>query len=122
MVAGLLYVVGLIAVVATLVVAGFGAPGLIQMVNAALDTPGSDLLGTLISVARLMEWAVLPIVGGLVLMGLGRIIMLLGVHQPQPARPGLIRPRKRAARGPPVRSGHRERRRAQARGCGTMRR
>ena len=78
MVAGLLYVVGLIAVLATIVVAGFGAPGLIQMVNASLDTPGSDLLATLIDVARLMQWAVLPFAGGLALMGLGRIVMLLG--------------------------------------------
>ncbi|MDF2981388.1 MAG: hypothetical protein K0Q69_1160 [Devosia sp.] len=78
MVAGLLYVVGLIAVLATIVVAGFGAPGLIQMVNTALDTPGSDLLGTLVDVARLLQWAVLPFAGGLVLMGLGRIVMLLG--------------------------------------------
>lgn len=78
MVAGLLYVVGLIAVLATLVVAGAGAPGLIEMVNTELDTPGSDLLATLIEVARLMQWALLPFVGGLVLMGLGRIVMLLG--------------------------------------------
>ena len=78
MVAGLLYVVGLIAVLATIVVAGFGAPGLIQMVNTALDTPGSDLLGTLVDVARLLQWAVLPFAGGLVLMGLGCIVMLLG--------------------------------------------
>jgi hypothetical protein len=78
MVAGLLYVVGLIAVLATLVVAGFGAPGLLQMVNSALDTPGSDLLATFVDVARLLQWAVLPFVGGLVLMGLGRIVMLLG--------------------------------------------
>lgn len=78
MVAGLLYVVGLIAVLATIVVAGFGAPGLIQMVNTALDRPGSDLLATLVDVARLLQWAVLPFVGGLVLMGLGRIVMLLG--------------------------------------------
>ena len=78
MVAGLLYVIGLIAVVATIVVAGFGAPGLIQMVNAALDTPGSDLLGALVDTARLLQWAVLPFVGGLALMGLGRIVMLLG--------------------------------------------
>lgn len=78
MVAGLLYVVGLIAVLATLVVAGFGAPGLIQMINTAIDTPGSDLLATLIAAARLMQWAVLPFVGGLALMGLGRIVMLLG--------------------------------------------
>jgi hypothetical protein len=78
MVAGLLYVVGLIAVLATLVVAGFGAPGLVQMINGSLDTPGSDLLTTLIEAARLLQWAVLPFVGGLVLMGLGRIVMLLG--------------------------------------------
>ena len=78
MVAGLLYVVGLIAVLATIVVAGFGAPGLIQMVNSELDTPGSDLLATLVDVARLLQWAVLPFAGGLALMGLGRIVMLLG--------------------------------------------
>jgi hypothetical protein len=70
--------VGLIAVVATLIVVGFGAPGLIQMINTALDVPGSDLLGTLVDVARLLQWAVLPFVGGLALMALGRIVMLLG--------------------------------------------
>lgn len=78
MVAGLLYVVGLIAVLATLVVAGFGAPGLIQMVNTALAAPGSDLLGTFVDAARMLQWAVLPFVGGLALMGLGRVVMLLG--------------------------------------------
>ena len=78
MVAGLLYVVGLIAVLATIVVAGYGAPGLIHMINTSLDTPGSDLLATLIEAARLMQWAVLPFVGGLALMGLGRIVVLLG--------------------------------------------
>jgi hypothetical protein len=78
LVAGLLYVVGLVAVVATVVVAGFGAPGLIQMVTAALHSQSPDLIGALIGAARLMEWTVLPFVGGLVLMGLGRIVMLLG--------------------------------------------
>ncbi|OEO31726.1 hypothetical protein VW23_001060 [Devosia insulae DS-56] len=78
MVAGLLYVVGLIAVLSTLVVAGYGAPGLIQMVNSALDTPGSDLIATFVDVARLLQWTLLPFVGGLALMGLGRIVMLLG--------------------------------------------
>ena len=78
MVAGLLYVVGLIAVLATLVVAGLGAPGLIQMFNTALDTPGTDLLGTFVDVARRLQWTVMPFVGGLALMGLGRIVMLLG--------------------------------------------
>jgi len=78
MVAGLLYVVGLVAVLGTLVVAGFGAPGQIQMINGALNAPGADLLGALVDAARLLHWAVLPFVGGLVLMALGRIVMLLG--------------------------------------------
>lgn len=78
MVAGLLYIVGLIAVLVTLVVAGVHAPAQIDMINAALDAPGGDLLGALIEAARLMQWAVMPFVGGLVLMGLGRIVMLLG--------------------------------------------
>ena len=78
MVAGLLYVVGLIAVLVTLVVAGVHAPAQIDMINAALDAPGGDLLGALIEAARLMQWAVMPFVGGLVLMGLARIVMLLG--------------------------------------------
>lgn len=77
MVAGLLYIVGLIAVLATIIMVGLAAPGLIQTFNLALDGPNSDLLGTVGEVARSLQWALWPFVGGLVLMGLGRIVMLL---------------------------------------------
>lgn len=78
MVAGLLYVVGLFAAVVTLVLVGLGAPPLIQTFNAALDAPNADLLSIIGESARTLQWAVLPFAGGLVLMGLGRIVMLLG--------------------------------------------
>jgi hypothetical protein len=77
MVAGLLYLVGLIATLATIVMVGYGAPPLIQGFNAALAAPGADMIGIVIETLRALSWAVAPFVGGLVLMGLGRIIMLL---------------------------------------------
>lgn len=78
MVAGLLYVAGLIAALVTLVMVGFAAPGLFQTFTAGLDTPGGNAMAQIVDVARSLNWALLPFVGGLVLMGLGRIIMLLG--------------------------------------------
>ncbi|MDB5538606.1 MAG: hypothetical protein JWQ89_333 [Devosia sp.] len=77
MVAGLLYIVGLIAVVVTVVMVGLNAPGVIQTFNQALGSASSDLLGAVGDVARSLQWALWPFVGGLVLMGLGRIVMLL---------------------------------------------
>lgn len=77
MVAGLLYLVGLIATLVTVVMVGMNAPGLIQTFNLALSTPSPNLLGTVGEIARSLQWALWPFVGGLVLMGLGRIVMLL---------------------------------------------
>lgn len=77
MVAGLLYVAGLIATLVTLVMVGFSAPTLIQNFTAGLNAPGSDLIANIVDTARALNWAALPFVGGLVVMGLGRIIMLL---------------------------------------------
>lgn len=76
MVAGLLYIVGLIAVLVTIVMVGLAAPALIQSFSASLSSPG--LLGAITDTARALDWAVTPFVGGLVLMGLGRMLMLLG--------------------------------------------
>lgn len=78
MVAGLLYIVGLIATLVTLALVGFAAPALIQAFTAGLQAPGDGLLASLAALARDLNWAALPFVGGLVLMGLGRIVMLLG--------------------------------------------
>jgi hypothetical protein len=76
MVAGLLYLIGLIAVVISILVIGYGAPTMIQTFSAAMDA-GENIFTTIGGLAAGLTWAVLPIVGGLALMGMGRIIMLL---------------------------------------------
>ncbi len=78
MVAGLLYVVGLIAALATIVMVGFNAPTLIQNVNAGLAAPNADMVALALDTIRSLSWAAGPFIGGLLLMGLARIIMLLG--------------------------------------------
>ena len=77
MVAGLLYIAGLVATLVTLVMVGASAPVLIQNFTAALNAPGSDLIANIIDTGRALGWAVQPFVGGLVVMGFGRMLMLL---------------------------------------------
>lgn len=76
MVAGLLYIAGLIAALVTLVMVGFAAPDLVQAFTASLDTSG--ILGAITGLAQGLSWAAMPFIGGLVLMGLGRMLLLLG--------------------------------------------
>ncbi|WP_374619563.1 hypothetical protein [Devosia sp.] len=78
MIAGLLYVIGLIAALVTVAMVGYSAPPLVQAVMTALDGPNANLFVALGDAARALSWALGPFVGGIVLMGLGRIIMLLG--------------------------------------------
>jgi hypothetical protein len=78
MVAGLLYIVGLIATLVTIVMVGYSAPTLIQGFLAAIDGPSADYIGAASTFARGLSWALAPFVGGLVIMGIGRIIFLLG--------------------------------------------
>jgi hypothetical protein len=78
MVAGLLYVIGLIAVLATLVTVGLGAPPLIQTFMTEIQGAGADYLGAVATLFRAINWALTPFVGGLIVMGIGRIIFLLG--------------------------------------------
>ncbi len=78
MIAVLLFVIGLVSVLASIALIGLGAPELIAGFNAASAVPNADMLGVLADLARGLSWAVMPIVGGLVLMGLARVIMLLG--------------------------------------------
>jgi hypothetical protein len=77
MVAGLLFIIGLISVLVSVVMLGFGAPGVLQMAQAALASPDASYLAIAMDVARAMSWSVAPIVGGLLLMGVARIIALL---------------------------------------------
>jgi hypothetical protein len=78
MVAALLYVVGLVATLVTIVVVGFNAPSLIQTVNAGLAAPNADYVVVAVAAANSLAWALTPFVGGLLLMGFGRVLVLLG--------------------------------------------
>ena len=61
----------------SVVLVGFTGPMLFESFTAAMDAGTNDMLGVVIRLAQRLDWAVFPIVGGLVLMGLGRMIMLL---------------------------------------------
>ena len=77
MVAGLLFVIGLLSVLASLGFIGLAAPDLLARFNAAM-AENADLLATTLAIGRDLQWAVTPIVGGLLLMGFARIMILLG--------------------------------------------
>lgn len=77
MVAGLLYVIGLISVLVTIAVAGFNIPTTVNDVTARLDAGNSDYLAIARSVMIAYGWIGWPFLGGLLLMGAGRVIMLL---------------------------------------------
>lgn len=77
MVAGLLYIIGLIAVLVTIAIGGYQAPSVIAEFNAA-TADNADLLDALVRASNRFAWALMPLVGGLMLMGFGRIVMLLG--------------------------------------------
>lgn len=76
MVAGLLYLIGLIAVLISIVIIGYGAPTMIQSFTAAMDA-GENVFSTIAILAGSLTWALWPVVGGLALMGFARVIMLL---------------------------------------------
>lgn len=77
MIAILLYVIGLIAVLVSIALVGYSAPALFQTFTTAMDAGSNDMLGVVTRMAQSVAWSVAPIVGGLCLMGLGRMIMLL---------------------------------------------
>lgn len=77
MVAILLYIIGLVTALISIALVGYGAPALYQDVSSAVDAGNSDMFGVVSRIAANLAWSVGPIVGGLVLMGFGRVIMLL---------------------------------------------
>jgi hypothetical protein len=81
MVAVLLYVIGLISVLVTIAAAGFNLPATIQSVTQQIDTGGTtpqNLLSAANMVAATYAPFAWPFLSGLLLMGSGRVIMLLG--------------------------------------------
>ena len=77
MVAGLLYLIGLIAVLVSVAIAGYSAPAMIASFTAAMDAGDGNVIEVVADLARGLTWAIWPIIIGLALMGFGRVIMLL---------------------------------------------
>lgn len=78
MIALLLYLIGLVSVLATIVVAAFDLPSLYAQVMTAYESGLANVLPALGVAASSLNWALAPFLGGLLLMGFARIMILLG--------------------------------------------
>jgi hypothetical protein len=78
MIAILLYLIGLVSAVATVIVVGFEAPAIYSAIMTAYTSGLANVLPALGQVAMSLNWALTPFLGGLVLMGFARIMILLG--------------------------------------------
>jgi len=78
MIAILLYLIGLVTLAITLLFAGLEAPSIHATLLAAQGEGTEALLPALAQAAGQLQWALVPFLGGLLLMGFARIIMLLG--------------------------------------------
>ncbi|WP_417308046.1 hypothetical protein [Devosia sp.] len=78
MTAGLLYIFGFVAIVITAVLAGAAAPAVYDAYRAGMQRADADALTVLLAVSNQLSWAIGPFVGGLLMMGMGRVIFLLG--------------------------------------------
>lgn len=78
MIAILLYLIGLVSAVVTLVVVGFELPPIYTALLAAYNSGLSNVLPALGTAASSLSWALTPFLGGLLLMGFARIMILLG--------------------------------------------
>jgi hypothetical protein len=84
MIALLLYLVGLVSALVTLVIIGFDARAIYFDLLTAYNVGANTGTGVQLVVAALgrisasYQWALMPFLGGLLLMGFARIMVLLG--------------------------------------------
>jgi hypothetical protein len=78
MIALLLYLIGLVSVVVTIAVVALDAPNIYAAVMSAYNAGLENVLPALGKIATGLGWALMPFLGGLLLMGFARIMMLLG--------------------------------------------
>jgi hypothetical protein len=78
MIALLLYLIGLVSAAVTVIVVAFDAPGIWATIMTAYNAGLANVLPALGQVASSLNWALTPFLGGLLLMGFARIMMLLG--------------------------------------------
>jgi hypothetical protein len=74
----LIYLIGLLTVLVNLVVAGTLVPAAASQISAALDGGTANILNEAMRAAMAFAPYVWPVLTGLLLMGFGRVIMLLG--------------------------------------------
>jgi len=78
MIAILLYLIGLVSAIVTLVLVGMDASQIYYSLMNAYNAGLANVPPALARVAVTHQWALLPFLGGLLLMGFARIMMLLG--------------------------------------------
>jgi hypothetical protein len=78
MLAGLLYLIGLVTVLVNIAIAGYRVPAAVTQFTAAMDAATSNMVDESIRIAAQFGSFVWPVLIGLALMGFGRVIMLLG--------------------------------------------
>lgn len=78
MIAILLYLIGLVTAVVTIILASFDAPTIYASLMTAYNAGTAEILPALSRAAASLNWALMPFLGGLLLMGFARIMMLLG--------------------------------------------
>ena len=78
MIAILLYLIGLVSALVTVVVVGLDASPIYASLLAAYQSGAENLLPALGVAARGLGWTLMPFLGGLLLMGFARIMILLG--------------------------------------------
>jgi hypothetical protein len=78
MIAILLYLIGLVSALVTVVVVGFEVPAIYTQLLAAYSSGLPNVLPALGAIATGLSWALMPFLGGLLLMGFARIMILLG--------------------------------------------
>lgn len=77
MIAGLLYLIGLIAVLVSIAFAGYSAPQAISNLTEAMDAGNANMLDVVLGIAQGYSGTLTWLIIGLLLMAAGRVIMLL---------------------------------------------
>jgi len=75
MVAFLLYGIGLLYSVGTVILAIINGPGALSALLRGLTADNADYWGAFVAFGRSFSWAVVPFIGGLLLMGFAQIVM-----------------------------------------------
>jgi len=77
MVALLLYGVGFLTTLATLALVVLDLPRVLEAFRTSFSAADAGILDSVLATVPLLGWALWPLIGGLLMLGFGRMIMLL---------------------------------------------